>query len=441
MTALTPPPTPASPITIAIAGCGNRGYGYATFAKHFPQWLKVVAVADHHDFRCQQLAKEHDIPPKNIFKDWTEMASVPKLSDAVAICTTDREHTDPAIAFANLKYNILLEKPMSINIEECVKIHQAVVANNVILAVCHVLRYTNYTKAIRRILDSNVLGDIVNIQHLEPVGFWHFAHSFVRGNWHNEEASTFSLLSKSCHDIDLVTYMMGSKCKKVSSFGSLSHFTKKNKPKEAGNSVNCLDCSYEKSCPYSAKKIYIDNYVNKSWTGWPINVVQPKDPIDLENLTDALRKKDYGRCVYEMDNDVVDHQVVNMHFENGSTSSFTMVAFTESMCDRKTRIFGTLGELEGDGADTIKVFDFLTQTTKVVHPSTDSDNLPMSGHGGGDFSLMQAFVYACVTGNQNYVISGPQETLDTHIYCFAAEHARKTGTVVDIDEFKKSLYK
>jgi len=220
-----------------------------------------------------------------------------------------------------------------------VQIHKAVSENNVILAVCHVLRYTQYTKALRKILDSKVLGNIVSIQHFEPVGFWHFAHSFVRGNWHNEKASTFSLLAKSCHDIDLLTYMMDSRCKRISSFGNLAHFNKKSKPKEAGAALTCFDCAYEPSCPYSCKKIYIEPHVEKGWTGWPIDVVQPKDPIDVENLTDALKKNDYGRCVYEMDNDVCDHQVVNMEFENGSTASFSMIAFTESMCDRKTRIW------------------------------------------------------------------------------------------------------
>lgn len=174
-----------------------------------------------------------------------------------------------------MNYHILLEKPMSVTIDECALIYKAVVRNKVILAVGHVLRYTQYTKAIKRVLDSNVLGDIVNIQHLEPVGFWHFAHSvfvislislskylihsfkFVRGNWHNESESTFSLLAKCCHDIDLLSYMVNEKCtvcqllfevanelaltrsfnQRISSFGSLSHFKKEKKPKAAENAV------------------------------------------------------------------------------------------------------------------------------------------------------------------------------------------------------------
>ncbi|XP_037040573.1 uncharacterized protein LOC119077467 [Bradysia coprophila] len=440
---VSPPKAPNEPITIAIVGAGDRGYIYASFAKLYPQWLKVVAVCDHHDYQCERLAKEHTIPPENVFVgDWSLIASRPKLADAVAICTTDAAHTGPAVAFADLKYHILLEKPMSVTVDECALIYKAIVRNKVLLAVGHVLRYTRYTKSMKRVLDSKVLGDIVNIQHLEPVGFWHFAHSFVRGNWHNESESTFSLLAKCCHDIDLLAYMVNEKCKKISSFGSLSHFKKEKKPKEAGNAINCLDCPFEPSCPYSAKKIYIDEFFTKqNEKGWPVNVVQPNGDIDIENLTDALRKGNYGRCVYEMDNDVCDQQVVNMEFENGTTVSMCMVAFTEASCQRKTRIFGTRGELEGDGSDEIKLFDFVTRQTTVINPSKESssNDLAKSGHGGGDFELMQSFVYACSTGDDRYIISGPRETFDSHLYVFAAEHARRTGSVVDIDEYRRQV--
>ncbi|KAJ6643944.1 putative oxidoreductase YteT [Pseudolycoriella hygida] len=439
---LLPPTAPSKPITIAIVGAGARGYTYASYAKIHPEWLKVVAVCDNHDYKCKLLAEEHMIPTENVFVgDWSKMIKRPKLADAVAICTTDKAHTGPAVAFVDLKYHILLEKPMSVTVDDCALIYKAVMKNKVIMAVGHVLRYTPYIKALKAILNSKVLGEIVNIQHLEPVGFWHFAHSFVRGNWHNESESTFSLLAKCCHDIDLISYMLDEKCTKISSFGSLSHFKKEKKPKEAGNAMNCLDCSYESSCPYSAKKIYIEEFRKNGNSQWPINVVQPKGNIDIENLTAALREGNYGRCVYEMDNDVCDQQVVSMEFESGTTATMSMVAFTEAICQRKTRIFGTRGEIEGDGSDEIKLYDFASRDTTIIHPSEQSacDDVVKSGHGGGDFGLMQAFLYACATGNDRYITSGARETFDSHLYVFAAEHARRTGTVVDINEYRKQV--
>jgi len=219
---------------------------------------------------------------------------------------------------------------------------------------------------------------------------------------------------------------------------------KEKKPKEAGNATNCLDCAYESSCPYSAKKLYIEDlYTKQNCREWPVNVVQPKGEIDIENLTSALRNGNYGRCVYEMNNDVCDQQIVNMEFENGTTASMSMVAFTEAMCARKTRIFGTRGQLEGDGSDEIKVYDFVTRQTTVINPSKEGafNDLVKSGHGGGDYELLQSFIYACVSGDERYILSGAKETfvLDSHLYVFAAEHARRSGTVVDVNEYRKQV--
>ncbi|CAM5090958.1 unnamed protein product [Natator depressus] len=243
-------------VTVLIIGAGCRGKHYSYFAVHFPNRMKVVGVADPHAFARNDLQKIHCIDKKNVFNDWKVATERERFADAVIIATPDRLHKDPAIAFANKGYHILLEKPMAVTPEDCKEIVSVCKANNVMLAVCHVLRYYPASLKIKELLDAGAIGDICHIQHLEPVGFWHFAHSFVRGNWRNEAESTFSLLAKSCHDIDLIHFWMGDKrCLKVSSFGSLSHFTNEHKPKGAAS--RCLDCSVEQTCPYSAKKIYL----------------------------------------------------------------------------------------------------------------------------------------------------------------------------------------
>jgi len=261
---------------------------------------------------------------------------------------------------------------------ECHNIYTAVTSNNVILAVGHVLRYTPYNLKIKSLLESGIIGEIVNIQHLEPVGFWHFTHSYVRGNWRREAESSFALMTKSCHDIDWILWMMDKNCLKVSSFGSLKHFQPQDKPENASD--RCLTCAVEQNCPYSAKKIYLDQ-IKKGHSGWPLTALS-ETPTE-ETILEALKNGPYGRCVYGCDNDVVDNQVVNMSFEGGATASFTMIAFSEEICVRKTRIFGTRGELEADGQNKIKVFDFLTQ--KSTYFSPDSPATAMGGHGGGDY--------------------------------------------------------
>ena len=324
------------PVTLLIIGAGSRGSGYAHFAEQFPDRVRVVGVAEPRRPYRERLVKAHDIPPEHVFSDWRDAAAVPRFADAVIIATQDRMHVEPAVAFAKLGYHMLLEKPMAPDAEGCYKIVDAVKRSGILFGVCHVLRYTQYTQKLKHLIDSGAIGDIVGIDRLEPVGFWHMAHSFVRGNWRNESESGPMLLTKSCHDLDWIYYIMGSRpWTAVSSFGSLKHF----RPEEAppGAAERCLDCPVEADCPYSAKRIYLE-VLRRGYTGWPVDVLTP-DPTP-ESVLDALRTGPYGRCVYHCDNDVVDHQVVAMEFEGGQTATFTMMAFTR-MRHRETRIFGT----------------------------------------------------------------------------------------------------
>ncbi|MFT5369577.1 MAG: putative dehydrogenase [Candidatus Latescibacterota bacterium] len=412
------------PIKILSIAAGSRGTGYASYAEKHPDRVQIVGVAEPRDFYRQQMVGNYDIPMANTFTDWREAVARDKFADAVIIATQDAMHTEPAIAFAEKGYHILLEKPMAPTEEECIRIAEAAKRNHVILAVCHVMRYTQYTQRLKKVVESGVIGDVVNLQHLEPVGYWHQAHSFVRGNWRNEAASSFMLLAKSCHDLDWIRHMMGVSCRSLSSFGSLKHFRKEEQPE--GASDRCLDCGVEAECSYSAKKIYLGRLA-KGQTGWPINVLTPD--VTEESVMDALRNGPYGRCVYVCDNDVVDNQVVNMLFEGGRTASFTMTAFNEAG-HRKTHIFGTKGALYGDGTKITR-FDFLTDETEVIDTSA-ADASILGGHGGGDYGIMHSFVEAVSTGDPSKVLSGADESLETHRMVFAAERARKEHCVVDL---------
>ena len=398
-------------VKLIIAGAGSRGAGYAEFAKAFPDRLEIVGVAEPRDFYRNEMVSKFNIPEKNVYSDWRDMAKRKKFADGVIIATQDNMHTEPAIKFAKKGYHIMLEKPMAPTAAECKKIVSAAKKYGIIFAVCHVLRYTNYTRKLKQLLDSGVIGDIVSMQHIEAVEWWHQAHSFV-------------LLAKSCHDVDWISYIMGQKCKAVSSFGSLKHFRKEEQPK--GASSRCLDCSCEPTCPYSAIKIYIKDRLDKGQTGWPVNVLTPV--VNKENVLKALKEGPYGRCVYECDNDVVDNQVVNMLFDGGRTVTFTMTAFAHG--GRKTRIFGTRGEICGDSSE-IRIFDFLTQKTAIVDTNAAEGSI-LGGHGGGDGGLMERFVTALATGDASQILSGPDATLESHLMVFAAEKSRKEGKTITL---------
>ncbi len=411
-------------VSMIIVGAGGRGSGYARFAAEYPERLEIVGVAEPRDFYRNEMASKYNIPGKNVFTCWKDLAKRKKFADGVIIATQDKMHTEPAIRFANKGYHVMLEKPMAPTARECEKIVKAVKKNNIIFAVCHVLRYTTYTSALKKVIDSGAIGDIVSMQHIEEVGWWHQAHSFVRGNWRNEKESSCMLLAKSCHDLDWSSYIMGHKCKSISSFGSLKHFRKEEKPEGAG--TRCLDCGYEPKCPYSAVRIYLTERLDKGKTGWPVDVLTPV--VTRENILKALQDGPYGRCVYECDNDVVDNQVVNMLFEGGRTATFTMTAFAKG--GRKTRIFGTRGEIYGDSSN-IEVFDFLTEKTEKVDTNASEGSI-LGGHGGGDGGLMESFVSALAGNDPSGILSGPDATLESHLMVFAAEKSRIKGKVVSL---------
>ena len=412
-------------VTFLCIGAGGRGTMYGWYALEQPDRLQIVGVAEPREFYRQRLITKHNIAPQFVFNDWREAAKQPKLADGVIIATQDAMHTEPAIAFAKRGYHVLLEKPMAPTAKDCRRIVAAMKRHRVLFAVCHVMRYTAYTRKLKALVESGTIGDVVNIQHLEPVGYWHQAHSFVRGNWRNTAESTFMLLAKSCHDLDWLRHIMAVPCQAVASFGGLKHFRKEAKPPAAGAAVRCLDCVYEPQCPYSAQKIYLRQFAHK---GWPMNVVAPV--VTTKNITTALRQGPYGRCVYECDNDVVDHQIVNLQFAGNRTASFTMTAFNAGG-HRQTRVFGTRGMLEGDGV-TIRHTDFLTDNVTTIDTNTNADGSLLGGHGGGDFGLMDSFVRAVAENDPTQILSGPDETLESHLMVFAAEQARLKNRVVKL---------
>ncbi|MFB4264473.1 Gfo/Idh/MocA family protein [Nonomuraea sp. GTA35] len=409
-------------VTLAIVGAGARGQIYARAAAADGR-ARIVAVADPDPARRAALADEHGLPEEARFAGWAELAAVPKLADAVVIATQDRMHAEPAVAFAELGYAILLEKPMAPTEQEARRIVEAVERSGVVFAVCHVLRYTAYTRAFKDLVGSGRLGTISSVQHLEPVGWWHMAHSFVRGSWRNAAESGPMLLTKSCHDLDWLLHLVQDEPVSVASFGSLTHFRRENRPQGAGR--RCVSCAVEPTCPYSAKRLYLGCLGDPDREFWPLGPVT--SDATVAGVTHALETGPYGRCVYDCDNDVVDQQVVMLEFAQGTTVSFTMTAFTP-LEHRKTRVFGTHGFAEGDGR-TIRVVDFTTGAEESVDTGTTAGASLADGHGGGDTGLIRAFVDAVESGDQAPLGAGAADALAGHLVVWAAERARERRTV------------
>lgn len=416
-------------ITAVLAGAGQRGaQTYAEYALTHPGEFQVVAVAEPNEERRKELVLKHHIEEKNVFSDWKDLFQAGKLADCAMICTQDRFHAQPVKEALKLGYHVLCEKPMSPDAKECIEMGKYAEKYHKTLTICHVLRYSPFFTKLKEILDSGVIGEIVSIQHLESVCYWHQAHSFVRGNWRNSDESSPMILQKSCHDMDILNWLIGKKCIAVSSFGSLKYFKEENAPKGAG--TRCLtDCKIEDTCPYSAAKIYLRD---EEWYSDTIRkVVSLKETP--EALTQALKEGPYGRCVYRCDNNVVDHQVVNLQFEDGVTVSFTMSAFTQAG-SRVMNIMGTMGQIVCDMEKSeIEVRDFLTGNITKTTVKTGN-----SGHSGSDEKFMKGFIKTVETDGE-FSLSSAEVSVGSHLMALAAEESRVTGKTIYMDEFQKRM--
>ena len=417
----------AKKIRLAIAGAGSRGAdSYAPHASLSSYAVEFVAVAEPRAAWREKAIRQFNIPRENAFASWEELAAQPQLADGVLVTMQDQMHAGPAQAFMRKGYHVLLEKPMATTEADCRAIAATRRETGRILAVCHVMRYSNYAQTMKRLLEAGLIGDLTHIQHVEPIGYWHFAHSYVRGNWRCEDQSSPALLATCCHDLDILRYWMGQRCRRVSSFGSLLHFTKACQPKGAAD--RCLDCPQpiESNCAYSASKIYLRD--RSGGTDWPNNVLTLD--TSAAGITQALREGPYGRCVYACDNDVVDHQVVSLEFAGGATAALTMVATTVAQA-RETWVMGTKGQLRSSDMRTIRHFDFLTDREEI-HDSKDLGKAEVATGHAGDAAIILNFIEAIAENNPAILLTDPEVSLESHLMAFAAERSRKNGQAEEI---------
>jgi len=415
----------AKPITAITLGAGNRGTVYGNFAAAYPEQMKIVGVAEPIKFRNDKYAQKHKITETNRFNTWEDVFKKPKMADAVIISMPDNLHYEPCMKALSMGYDILLEKPIAPTEQECRDILALAKKTGRIVAVCHVLRYAPYFVKMKELIAKGAIGEVISIQHFEPIEHTHMAHSYVRGNWHNSKETTPIILAKSCHDLDIMKWMIEKRAKKIVAMGDLKWFKKANAP--LGSTARCTDgCKVERECPYSAIREYVDKNSRTAVLDIPENVADRKAAI-----REKLKTSNYGRCVYQMDNDQPDHYITSIQFEDSITANFSMEAFT-SYHDRRTRIMGSMGDMVGDMTELV-VHDFKTgKETKFIPKAEDVEGYKNSGHGGGDWLLVKDFVQAVSQQNPALLTSTIDDSIESHIMGFMAENSRKQGKVMDI---------
>lgn len=411
------------PAQVLLIGAGDRGKDrYGAYILDHPQRLRIAAVAEPNDVKRAQVAKAHQLSEDAQYTDWQPLLAATPKAQGVIIATSDDLHYAPVLQALEKGYHVLLEKPMSNRLDEVMAIGEAAKAAPGQVLVCHVLRYTAFYSEIKRLIDSGAIGQVVSVQHNENIGYYHFAHSFVRGNWRNTAESSPLILAKSCHDMDLLIWLTGKKPVSVMAYGDLTHFNAANAPEGSGK--RCLvDCQVAAQCPYAPDKIYYPNLGK-----WPSAIVSPEGTEAA--LTQALLTGPYGRCVYHCDNDVVDHMVTAIQFEDGVTATFNLTAFTNEV-NRSLKIMGTKGELRANDLNHhISVYTF---GGGVAHYTPEPKK---GGHGGGDTGIMEDFT-AILHGEPAMALTSAEHSVLSHVLCFAAEQSRVEGRRVEISELMK----
>lgn len=457
------PPQFEGPLRVAVIGCGERGRrAYGAYALAYPNRLRVVACADSDPQKRERFAAEHGLGPDDAHVDWRALFESPRPAfEAVVVATPDREHVEPAVAALDHGRDVLLEKPIAPTAEGVLAVRNAARRSSGSVSVSHVLRYTPFFATLHRLVANGAIGDLVGIDHAENIGYWHFAHSYVRGNWRNEAIASPMLLAKACHDLDLLRWFAGAPCVRVYSAGGLRHFRAENVP--SGAPARCIDgCPHADTCPFHAPRFYIERLALTD--GPPVSAIS----VDTspEGRERALREGPYGRCVYRCDNDVADHQVATLEFANGVTASLTVSAFTPDNT-RTIKLMGTRGEL-GGRLDTgaIELRRFLPEPGAVVtadwvrdaagrsalagdqieHVTVvplgdplgggDDEIGPFEGHDGGDGALISAFVAHALARRRGEarddLLTSLEESAESHIMAFAAERSRHEGRAITL---------
>jgi Oxidoreductase family, NAD-binding Rossmann fold len=410
---------------LILIGAGNRGMEtYAHWIKLNHPDVQFVAMADPNINKRLRFSHEYNVPLESCYESWETLLENEKMADAAIIATQDFMHYEPTMKALSLGYHVLLEKPISGSKKELIALREHAKAQKKILSIAHVLRYSDFFGVIKHLLDEKIIGDLKSIQHEENIAYYHYAHSFVRGPWHRSDLANPIILAKACHDMDLMAWYVDSKCLRVSSFGAQNTLIPKNRPKGAPDRCG-KHCPHAATCPYEVHKLYQQD-----------KALHLAKIIKNEygSLEKGLAESDYGRCVYSMDNDVMETQTTLLEFENGIHVSFHLSAFTDEI-SRYLHLNGTEGEIRGNTLTrsiTVKRYDELEERFIQIG---ESDSM----HEGGDAGIVKGFIEEVMMNKIEDGRTSIDKSIMSHLMSLAAESSRKTHRVIEMDAFEKEM--
>lgn len=405
-----------SKVKLVIIGAGVRGrYTYGEFIKENNNICEVVAVVENKIGRRRKFKEMFDLSNDRVFEKINDFFGQQKIADAVIICSNDNTHFSIAATALEKGYDVLVEGPVANNLDKLIHLKDICEKNKdrVFMATMP-YRYSDLLLKLKEIIESRDIGNLININYNSYIGYEKFVHNFVRGNLRLDNDTAPLLLTNSCYDLDILEFLTNSQCKKISSFGQLNHFTRKNL--QLDMSELCVTCSKNHECPYCAQKIYFKN--REIGKGVHINPTK-------ENLSKILKDGQYGQCVYSCDNNISDNLINILKFKNNITATLNVSAFTKEE-NRTIRLMFTHGEVYADlQNNTISVKKFIDDREVVIKFKKDNR----------DKKLLKDFINEIKDRNLNNLKSSVVSTISSHVTAFAGEFANISETVVDVDIF------
>ncbi len=416
-------------IDAVLIGVGHRSVAYGRYAEKHPAEMRVVGVAEPNEIRRSRIAKRFNIPADRQYETAEQLAAAPKFADVAINGTMDRQHLSTTLPLLHAGYDVLLEKPFAVSEDEVWQFVQAVRETGRKLMICHVLRYAPFYKEIRERIAAGEIGELISVRTAEYVSYHHMATAFVRGKWNRREVNPI-LLAKCCHDLDLICWMKsGVRPEKVSSFGGRDLFTPEAAPEGAGKRC-VVDCKIERECPYSAKKLYVEQGLWKQYAWQTIEHLE--EPSEEDKLESLRTNNPHGRCVWHCDNNVADHQGVLIQFADGCTAQHTLVGGAARGM-REIHLIGTKGEIQGvleDGAFVIRQPDPAAEgRRREEHVEV---NVKGEMHGGGDHKLVGDFLRVVRGEAPSLSTTHLDDSVASHLVAFAADQAMLSGQTSDV---------
>ena len=383
-------------MNIAVIGAGNRARKYLSC---LPGGVSVSCLVEPDPLRLKQTAQKYKVPPQGRYSSAEAFFADSHDISAVIVAAPDKLHVPLSLEAVKRGWHVLVEKPVALSLEQYLELMNASFEAGVYVGVCLEMRFHPFFKRIKEIVSGGLLGDVLEIDHVEHIGPDRMAHTFVRGLWSREEEAGPIFLSKCCHDADFLIWLTGDSVVSASSNGEVRKFRTDRAP--YGATARCIECPVT-DCPYSAVKLYRDR---REWVdGFDV----PAGSTFEEVIDAELAVGRYGRCVYRCDNNVFDTQDVEAVLSSGIILHMHLEG-TSMKEGRSIIIKGTKHTLKADGGH-------ITVPGVLDEDYSKLAKLPL--HAGADRALVEDFFSAISSGTEPHATLA--SALEGHRLCYLA---------------------